>query len=855
MKKNLLLPVATALLLGAGSLTTNAQTVYGLANNSWWTDDYYSGLSTASIDVSTLNAETENALTLGEAKLINYDIKAGTSVGNKYYAVMEYYDEAGTQNTDIDLYTVNFTTEEVTKVTTAPYGNDNTRNAGYDINSLAYDEATSTLYATEYTYDEELAASATYLYKVSTTDGSLTKVATLADQYLGLAAISGKLYLAKAVGSGWWNLDLGLYEVTDGTVATDAACSVATVKGLNASSKVSFATTDGKTYFQVGTSLFSLDFTEQTVALLGKTDKSLQGLTFTKSTENGSGTTGDDEEEEADTRLLVSTTRYGDAMGYVGADQDMSKELYFYDTNNKLSRMVEIGRGYTEAQTAGDYSVTYLTKYVYNEDGLLDSTARYQTGLYEFGDMAYKLRSTTSGYEYDEKGRITKEPTSSYTFLYEYDDKGNIVKTTKQSLAGKDIQILEYSDFIGKNKPKTIVSTCPQGWSSYIYDAVRTYDDNKNILSEVRSRDGVNYSKETYTYDGTFLTSKVESNIDGDVETPTSKTEYSMVDNDPNKIKRVDYNYYNGNWTGNATSHVDEYVDFADYAEYVGINDLTATIAADGINNVTLKFTAPSVAMTGCNFDIYRRGELIATKSVTDLVTEETDELTGMPILAYTDEALYNNDYEYFVQPTIAAFSDDLWGDDASTTYTGYNISNIADIKVALDLPTVKDLKQGVPYTDAEGTTYVPINWTNPEYPEEYGFISNDLHFLRYQTADATTTDATATTLDGKFDGLGEEVFILTRYKYGKVISDTLKVNLKVTEGIDAISKDGSFSLNGRELSLNSNATVAIYGMTGKLEAREANASSMNLNGLKPGAYIVCVTSEGKTSAYKVILK
>lgn len=857
MKRIILNAAAAALFLCTGALTATAQTAYGLAYSMWWTEDgsdYTNGLQTASVDFSTLSSTGAAAtLMLDETHFVNYDVQTATSAGNKYYAVLEYYDEDGTENTTVDLYSINFTTQELTKVTTTCYGNDaGIRNAGYTMSSLAYVDATSTLYGIEYTYDDEAAANVTNLYKVSTDDGSLTKVASYSDQYLGLVAKDGKLYIAKP-GSGWWNVGLSLYEVTDGVIADEPVFTVSSVTGLSSTSTASFAATDGKIYMQVSTSIYALDLDAQTATKVGSTDKALKGLTFTKSSE---GPSAGEEEEEETTRFLVRTTRYGDSMGYVSSDQDMSKTEYFYDIDYKLRCVVESGRGYTEAQTAGDYSVTYYTKYLYNENGLLDSTARYQTGLYDFGDMAYKLRSTTTGYEYDEQGRLIVEPTSSYTYEYTYDEKNNIVKSIKKSLAGSTIQQIEYSDFVGKNKPQTIVSTCPDHptWTSYIYNATRTYDSNKNILTEVRSRDGQNYYKETYTYDGKFLTEKLESYISGDEETPNLKTTYKMVDDNPDKIWYSDSTYYAGKWTGNGTPHVDEYVDFAEMGELVAIRDLTATLSDEGINNVVLKFATPYVALTSnCNFNIYRRGELIATKGLSELLTDESDE-NGMPILAYTDSALYNNDYEYFVQPTLSEFSEDLWDDpEATGDPVGYNISNLAEIKVALDLPAVTDLKQGEPYLDEDQLTNVAISWTNPEYPEEYGFISNNLMFVNASLADDTTEDPEVNSLTGLFYG-NNNVFILTRYKYGKAISDTLTVNPTVN-GINTVSADGKLSLDGRNLTIDGNASVAIYGMSGKMEASVANANSMSLDALKPGAYIVCITKEGKTQAYKVILK
>ena len=69
------------------------------------------------------------------------------------------------------------------------------------------------------------------------------------------------------------------------------------------------------------------------------------------------------------------------------------------------------------------------------------SFLRYQYGVYDYGDMALKLRSEET-YEYDGNGNMTKKVTSSYTYLYEYDEAGNCVKETITNAAATSERIM-----------------------------------------------------------------------------------------------------------------------------------------------------------------------------------------------------------------------------------------------------------------------------------------------------------------------------------------------------------------------------------------------------------------------------
>lgn len=859
MKRTLLKSVTVGVLMCVGALNVAAQTAYGLTTASWMDgDDFYSGIQTASVELGSLNAEEATDLTLGDERIVDYGILTAAGAGNKFYAFLKSdFDNTGTET--ITLNTVNFETGKVTTVNGEAYGNDDAHKPGYGMSGLAYDESTSTLYGIESLYDEEFGESGTTLYKVDTATGELTKVKSYRGSFVGVAAKDGKLYMPKITIT-WEGKApnttqksvIDLYEIgTDYTMSEAPILSQEGVSGVADNNHMNFAP-DGTLYLVMGSRIYAIDLDAKTVALKGQTSKNIFGLSFTKPTEDGEGGGGNvgGDDEKHSTRLLVRSTRYGDYMGT--ATGDMHKTEYYYKSDNKLSRVVELGRGYGEL--ADTYSVMYLTKYNYNEKNQLTDTKQWQTGLYDFGDFAYALR-TTINYEYDENGRLLSEPDGYYTLYHEYDESGNIVKTTKKNTSGAVIQVFEYSDFAGKNKPQRIESTCPDhpDWTTYIYTATCTYDANGNKTEELQVRDGKNLQREAWLYEGTFLTNYVKSTFNNaGEETPYSKTSYSMVDGNPNVVMHSDSIYYDGVWTASTpVYYIDEYVDFAGMSELVAINDLKAEKVEGALNTVKLSFTAPMAANFGCAFNIYRKGELIATKSDLDL---NVDEETGVATLSYTDSDLYNGDYEYFVQPTIKPYEEELDGEEPVAV--GYNISNVAETVMDLDLPAVTDLTNAGQRQDENDVTRVKIAWTNPEVPEEYGFISNDLHFVNYQIADTVTVDPASTWLEGHFNGTGTSVFVLTRYKYGKALSDTLDVTLLPT-GIETVAtKTGAtISFDGREVRLGENADIAVYSAAGKLEAKAADANGISLERLNSGVYVVCVTKEGVTTAHKVVVR
>lgn len=780
------------------------------------------------------------------------EVKSGVSVGDRYYA---FYTDDDSNNC---FGTFNFETGEVVRVKN--YGKSNDP----DIKGLAYDAGAGVLYGLNYPklYDDDgYMIKSGQLVKIGLTDGSLDVVKTYEADVVYDVLIGdgngGIYWISNENKKDQWYILPRLFKVD---VANDYDRELLVdntdIAGGWGNYNNSGIVRDGKVVYIANATVFEFDITAKTITNIGTMKKFVGGLTYTKSAE--SAEPGPDDPVK---RLLVRTTWFGDAMGMVGNDVDMSKKEYFYGPDLKLLREIESGRKYDESQKPLDYDLKAITKYHYDDNGNLDSTARYQYGQYDFGDMALRLR-TTAKFEYNDKGQLIKEPSDGYILNYEYDEDGNRVKMTKTSLtSGDTIQVLEYDDFIGPDKPQFVISDSPlhPEWTGYIYKAIIGYDENLNKVSELRvTYDWKSIQEEVWTYDETFLKEYIKygsfSEETGE-PIPSLKTVYWLLDNDPNKVMHADSTYYDGEWYGSNRPCLDEYIDFTDMDEATA-TELIAEASADTLNTVKLTFSMPQIIyMTGNgDFNIYRNGQLIAKKNVFELFNEETYKLE------YKDSMLYNNDYEYFVQTVasgsaIAPFDLDDDEEMPAPEPVAYCISNIAEVSLHIDLPAVTDLKYGGQRQDENNDTRVTVSWTNPEYPENYEFLSNELYFRNYQLADTVTTDAKATGLEGRFYG-SSDVFVLTRYKYGKAISDTITVTL-VPVGIDAVTtgSGAAISFNGKELLLSENADVQVYSMSGRLEMKAANTGRMSLDNLSSGAYIICVSRNGKTSAHKVVLK
>jgi len=864
MKQNLLKTFMIMFLLGGVFVMTMAQTAYGLVK----TGDFY---RTAQVDVSAINSTNTTPLTLGNTDF-NFgeyaEVCPGVSAENKYYTYV--IDE----NNKVILYSVNFTTETAKPIDAGTLG--------LEVVALTYVSSSKKFYVMAKNSD----TGNTDVYELDVTTGKRTQVAILTGTYNNIIADKdGNGFIGIKAERNSYKYYPSIYRISNDFANTELIFKdeVNTVSGMASHPYLAYDT-NGVLYYFANTSVYTINFDTKTVTLNGKTDSSLLGVTFTKSTEDGATTQTGGEEEKKPKRVLIRETQFGDSQNTAPDDVAMKRTNYFYDTNNKLIRVTKTGRLYSgDTGVTDNWDLTEYQKYVYDANGNLESHKLYKNGLNSYGDMESKEQAAgKETYEYNDKNQLVKKITSTYIYEYEYDTNGNKVKETKKiASSGKATQEIVYI-YDENNKLEMTMSTNPSSpnstSTSTVYNGIFVYDDNGNKIQEVHvsPKDlSITYSIDEWTYDATgFMTTYTSYKVSNGEPVPSKQTTYEMVDNNPNRIKVISYSWQKdenltegGKWTRFGLPVEQEYVEFTDeIAEYVG-TELSVTKATDSKNTAVLSFRMPMMITSPnpAKIEIYRNGTVIASKDAMEVMTTmipenpEIDETTGLPILKYEDKELKNGDYEYYLQVLIGQSDTPDELAEPTYTYTGYNTSNVASVTMDLLLPCVTNVTATSKIKDtAHDEDVVTVSWSNPEGMEEYGFISNIL-FLdnKYsQSATDTTLNVSDTELAFNTYKTTQNVFILTKYKYGNAKSEVITIDITtVPTDINTIIGTGmEVKLNGRTLSLSREAAVAVYSISGKLAAK-AYGSSISLDALTSGTYIICVEHDGKTDACKVVLK
>lgn len=845
MTKNLLrLTIAIIMAVFVKGSALAETTLYGIASGSL--ND-----KVVSFDFDALDPEgatTPTFTTVQELPDV-MDELCGASVGDYFYAY--YYD----QNWSSCFGTINFTTGTVTPITKFTSAN------SPEVCAVALDAESGELYGISTGFNEESGKQESRFVKINIADGSATVLQTMSK--INNAAIvsdnAGGFYLFGCkISSSFKYYPVVQHIDAAGVITEEFANQDMTMSGTTFN--CAYRTAD-KIHYISATTVYAYDPSAKTMTKAGVLPKGIFALTSVMSSKDSETTT-----PAAPQRLLVSKKWYGDFMGTADPNLDMTKTEYFYDFNSRLVRTVESGRTYDTNQ----YEMSSYNKYQYDDNGNLISSLRYQNGVYDYGDMALKLRSEET-YEYDANGNMTKKFTSSYTYNYEYDEAGNCVKETVTNSAGSIIQILEYSEFIALNKPEFVVSTSPEHpeWTGYFYVALRYYDENNNLIAENRHVDldtQTPFMKEAWTYtDGmlTLYTKDEYSKTTGKLVSQL-KTVYEAVDGNPDIVRETTYTAYgDSDWTMSGRPCVSEYRSFDNQFDNCFM-ELGVMPVEDAKNTNKVIFSVPAMAYNGaCRIDLYRNGQVIYSREVMDIIQDMAargEEFTGMS-LSYIDNDLPNGDYEYFVQPmagpTMSEWSEGDEETGAVDDYVGYFISQIGESTLNIELPVVTDLHVSDARKNEHNEDALTISWTNPADMTDYGFKSNELYFQNMQLAEADTTDASCTSLEAVFYTKNLNVFVLTRYTYGKAISDQLTVNVdEVLAGIATVNGNGnSIRFDGHTFSVDGNADITVYSASGALKTRASNASSVGMSTLPSGVYIICVEQNGIRDLYKVTVK
>lgn len=890
MKKYLL---SSLLVLGLALYSSVAawaeNVVYGLMPSNTY------GARTTSFDIDALGA-TALKITPEFAFENAEEFNCGTSVGDKYYAFVV--------NRGVDapaFVTLNFTTGKMVVVNdkSFTYGK-----PGFGANGMAYDEANEKLYAIEGVYDESLDATATKLYSVDTTNGTLTEVATLNDSYEAIASDhKGGFYLVKVVTEGRKNYPVlykvsADFKVTEAVANTTVTCSYSTFNSLVASK-------DGKTvYYAAGKSIYAFDVTAGTVEMKGNLNLNIAGITLDKSSADGVAAENIPDAKPAAKRFLVMKRIYGSAMGDVPDDVDSKRTYYYYNVDAKEVGYANYGRLYTDLGISETFNVVDIAKPVFDENGNIVARNTYQWGPYDFLDNTFKKTPNCETYEYNEAGQLVSDTTSVYYHEYTYNEDGTLATlNTYNKFTKKLSQSIQY---VAYDEKGNVISYVSDGnWDSQKYNADIEYDENGNKIEEFQYKvvDDPNMPGSTmnkpkqlekweYVNNGLALYQRFRyDNIGKDVpeykEVPEYKTVYEpVVEGDYNDVYARDSSFFdNGKdskWMGESTYSRYTYVDFTDMEKDTYM-ELTAEVDAKAYNTVNLKFTMPQLGgIQNCKFVIYRDCTPIDTLSFDDFVANADPE-TGL--CTYQDKLLKNGTYDYFIQPLFSAYSDDMMAADIDepgiddggvvtpeenpeAQWIGYYSTTPVQVTVYTELPAVTDLaltggeiKTSGSIANLQKTYYAGLSWKNPENITDYGFKKNSVYLgMEEQSlAEITKADSTNANVELAFEE-DTEAYVVTSYALGYAVSDTIAIKIKAIEnaaGVEGVTVDGAVKATfaNNTITLSDNATVSVFAANGQKVYEKDNVTSVSLNNLPAAAYIVCVEKNGNVNAYKYRVK
>lgn len=879
MKKYLL---SSLFVLGLALYSTVAawaeNVVYGLMPSSTY------GARTTSFDIDALGATAlkitpEFAFENAEA------FNCGTSVGDKYYAFVV--------NRGVDataFVTLNFTTGKMVVVNdkSFTYGK-----PGFGANGMAYDEANEKLYAIEGVYDESLGATATKLYSVDTTNGTLTEVATLNDSYKAIASDhKGGFYLVKVVSKDRKYYPVlykvsADYKVTEAVANTTVNCSYTTFNSLVASK-------DGNTvYYVADKSIFAFDVTAGTVEKKGDLNSNIAGVTFGKSSADGVAAENIPDDKPAAKRFLVMRRIMGD----VPYDVDSKRTYYYYNVDGKEVGYANYGRLYTDLGISDNFNIVDIAKPVFDENGNIVARNTYQWGRYDFLDYTFKKTPNCVTYEYNEAGQLVSDTTSLYYHEYIYNENGTLsILNTYNKYTKKLSQSIKYT----YDEKGNVISYVSDGNYDYQkYNAEIDYDENGNKIEEYQYQvvddpnmpgSTMNKSKqlESWKYVDNCLAEYQRFRYDDKGNTvPDFKTVYEpVVEGDYNDVYARDSSYFdNGKiskWMGESTYSRYTYADFTDMEKDTYM-ELTAEVDAKAYNTVNLKFTMPQLGgIQKCKFVIYRDCTPIDTLSLDDFVTNADPE-TGL--CTYQDKLLKNGTYDYFIQPLFTAYSDDMMAADIDepgideggvvtpeenpeAEWIGYYSTTPVQVTVYTELPAVTDLaltggeiKTSGSILNLQKTYYAGLSWKNPENITDYGFKKNSIYLgkQKQSLAEITKADSTNVNVELAFEE-DTEAYVVTSYALGYAVSDTIAIKIKAIEnaaGVEGVTVDGAVKATfaNNTITLSDNATVSVFAANGQKVYEENNVTSVSLNNLPAAAYIVCVEKNGNVNAYKYRVK
>lgn len=484
---------------------------------------------------------------------------------------------------------------------------------------------------------------------------------------------------------------------------------------------------------------------------------------------------------------IRSVEKWGDAMG--DAKGVSTKVVSYYNSDNLLISETNYGADYSTKE----FTPSRFTVYEYNDKKQLVKKYSQQYGQYDDLDFMFKASVDTVYYSYNDAGQLICERNiqSKDSIVYEYDEDGNKTRYAQYvpdyygTVNNGNPYVMKeerYSDFVAHDCPQKIIGDGRYDGDKVSYDIA--YDADFNMISKKKfNSSDVPTQNEYWTYENgqlvTYVKYNVTSTTDENGETaytevPSSKTEYSVIQEEPLRIKEQGYTYNKSKseWGANLYYNVSEYFT----PEAASAPELTVEKVADKLNTAKLTFNATSISgVSNVAYDIMRHGFKIARLTADDAVGGQ---------ITYIDEEVKNGDYDYFVQAVDA--DADKSGEDVLNSYGyGMNTSNLVKTNFYTALPAVTNLhKVKVEYADDQ--CFVTLKWDEPKNKENYKFIKYYVFFKGMkrpcnENETLTTNTYKLSIGDGtENDKIEKGVYVQAVYAIGKANGDTIQINNKV---------------------------------------------------------------------------
>lgn len=481
------------------------------------------------------------------------------------------------------------------------------------------------------------------------------------------------------------------------------------------------------------------------------------------------------------------------------------------------------------------------------------------------------IKSSITEYRYDDAGRLVYAGNSGNYTEYTYDDNGNLLTEAKYYTRTNTLaQKFTYSEYDENGNPGHVSSTGP--YDSYVYEVALTYDEAGNKIEALQYKEvddpespGDKKKQKTqiekWTYENGYLSLYELNTYDTEGnETPSHKETYELVGGNANEVAVLTYDYMFGEWGSGMTKPVHYiYADFSGKEENTA-STVAATVDEELLNTVDLSWDMPALAsLRKSKMVIYRDCLPVDTVLTTDIFDPTTNKCT------YKDKDVQNGTYTYFVQALYSTKTNPFSPEEEK--WEAFYTSNPVDVKVYTKLPAVTDLKLSdaeVKVTEGlledDETYFATVSWKNPENVEKYGFVQNGIYMIGARVAESTFDYETTEYTKQLYRDM--QCFVVSKYKYGKAISDTIKVTIDdiknfKTDGIGQVTAQGvvNTTFNDRLITLGENANITVFTANGQKVSSLNNGNSLSLENLPAATYVICVEKNGKVNAYKYNVK